>query len=94
MFIVNIFEFFGINIKLPVVVNVDNKGANFIANNPVTKRTKHIHVRYLLVREYVKDGVIMIQFVRSEDNDSDIMTKNTSEEVHNKHKNKMVSYDE
>ena len=42
----------------------------------------------------MKDGVIMIQFVRSEDNDSDIMTKNTSEAVHNKHKNKMVSYDE
>ena len=73
---------------------MDNKGAIFIANNPVTKRTKNIHVRYLLVREYVKDGVIMIQFVRSEDNDSDIMTKNTSEAVHNKHKNKMVSYDE
>ena len=94
VFIVNIFEFFGINIKLPVIVKVDNKGAIFIANNPVTKRTKHIHVRYLLVREYVKDGVIMIQFVRSEDNDSDIMTKNTSEAVHNKHRNKMISYDD
>ena len=94
VFIVNIFEFFGINIKLPVIVKVDNKGAIFIANNPVTKRTKHIHVRYLLVREYVKDGVIMIQFVRSEDNDSDIMTKNTSEAVHSKHRNKMISYDD
>ena len=42
----------------------------------------------------MKDGVIMIQFVRSEDKDSDIMIKNTSEVVHNKHKNSMVSYDE
>ena len=40
----------------------------------------------------MKDGVIIIQFFRSEYNDSDIMTKNTSEEFHNK--NKMVSYDE
>ena len=66
----------------------------FISNNPVTKSTNKIHIRYLLVREYVKGGVIMIQFVRSEDNDSDIMTKNTSEAVHNKHRNKMISYDD
>ena len=51
VFIVNIFEFFGINIKLPVIVKVDNKGDIFIANNPVTKRTKNIQERYLLVRE-------------------------------------------
>ena len=36
----------------------------------------------------------MIQFVRSEDNDSDIMTKNNSEEVHSKNRNKIISYDD
>ena len=36
----------------------------------------------------------MIQFFRYDENYSDIMTKNTSEAVHNKHENKMVSYDE
>ena len=59
-----------------------------------SKITNNIHIIYLVLREYVKDGFIIILFDRYEDNDSDIMTKNTSEAVHNKHKNKMVSYDE
>ena len=70
------------------------KGDIFIDNYTVTKRTNKIHIRYLLVREYMKDGVIMIQVFRSEDNDYVIMTKNTSEALHNNHKNKMVSFDE
>ena len=34
------------------------------------------------MNEYVKDGVVKIVFVKSADNDSDILTKNLSAELH------------
>ena len=38
----------------------------------------------------MKDGVLKIIFVESEDNDSDIMMKNLSEEAYSKHSNKLI----
>lgn len=72
-------------IDLPVTVYVDNKGAIFMANNPVIKRTKHIHARYHLIRQYINDGIIYIQFLASNKNIADLFTKNTSGETFDKH---------
>ena len=41
--------------------------------------------------EYVQDGTIEIIFVRIEDNDSDIMTKNLGSLLHARHAEKLVS---
>ena len=38
----------------------------------------------------MEDGVTKIVFVKSADNDSDILTKNVSVKLHEKHSNKMV----
>ena len=59
---------------------VDNIGAIFIAENAVTKRTKHIDTRYHVIREYVSDGIVELKFVRSIDNVADIFTKILSAE--------------
>ena len=53
-------------------------------------RTKHIDVKYHLIREYVVDGMVEIVFVPSEDNDSDIFTKNVSKETHKRHSKKFM----
>ena len=71
---------------LPIIINCDNVGAIFLSYNAKTSaRTKHVDVKYHHVREYVTDGVVAIQFVKSEDNDSDIFTKNTGREIHSRH---------
>lgn len=36
-------------------------------------------------------GILKVVFVKSEDNDADILTKNTSEELHEKHSSKMIT---
>ena len=71
----------GVKISLPVTVMVDNKGDIFMADNKVVKRTRNINTRYLLVRDYIEDGIIKIQFVKSEDNMEDIMTKNVDGKI-------------
>ena len=84
-------ESMGIKIKLPIIIRVDNVGAIYIANNyTMSQRTKHIDIRAHFVREFIEDGILKIVFIKSEDNDADIFTKNTSEELFNKHASKNV----
>ena len=84
-------EFLGIEVNYPVVVNVDNLGAIYLADgNSSTQRTKHVDIRYHFVREYIEDGIVKVKFVRSEDNDSDVFTKNLSSELLDKHAEKFM----
>ena len=56
----------------PITVYVDNVGAIYIANNAVSRRTKHIDIRYHVIREYIDDGIVKIVVVTSENNVADI----------------------
>ena len=68
-----------LHIDLPVRVLVDNVGAIYIANNAVTKRTKHIDTRYHMIHEHVEDGIVKIIFVKSNNNLADPFTKTVDE---------------
>ena len=66
-----------IKVPLPIKVQVDNVGAIWLANNSsVSDTTKHVDLRAHFVRDMIKDQVIVINFMKSTENDSDIMTKN------------------
>ena len=66
-----------IKVPLPIKVQVDNVGAIWLANNSrVSERTKHVDLSAHCVRDTIKDQVIEINFVKSAENDSEIMTKN------------------
>ena len=86
LFIKTITDFLGLNLSLPITVMCDNVGAIFIANNPKNNgRTKHISVKYHFIREYVVDGTVQINFVRSEENLADPFTKNVGRDSYEKH---------
>ena len=89
-----ILEFLDVEIEKPIKVHCDNVGAIFMSNNAkASARTKHIDVRYHHVREYVIDGVVDIIFVRSEENDADIFTKNVGKKAFLKHTEKFMTTD-
>ena len=72
-----VLEFLKQKVKYPIVINVDNIGAIYMAeNNTSNNQTKHVNTRYHFVRELIDEGTLKIEFVRSENNDSDIFTKN------------------
>ena len=80
-----------ITVELPITVHVDNLGAIWLSNNRNTgDGTKHTDIRTSFVKEYQEDGKIMIKFVKSEDNEADIFTKNTSNIIFQKHQEKLV----
>ncbi len=86
-FVVQLVESMGIEVKRPVKIRVDNVGAIFMSNNiTTTGRTKHVDVRTKFVNQLVDDGELAIEFVRSEDNDSDGFTKNLIRELFKKHR--------
>ena len=51
---------------------------------------KHVNIRCKYVNEYFEEGVVKIIFVKSAENDSHILTKNLSDELHKKHSKKMI----
>lgn len=55
---------------------VDNKSAIALAKNPVFHgRSKHIDTRFYFIRECVEEGQIAVEFVRSEEQKADMLTK-------------------
>jgi hypothetical protein len=70
-------EFLEIEPGGPMKVLVDNIGAIHLANNASSgTRTKHIDTRL-----HGKEKIMEIEFVRSEENQSDTFTKNTSNDT-------------
>ena len=90
-FIVQLLQTMNIEVGLPITVHVDNVGAIWLSNNRRTSdRTKHIDIRTSFVKEYQEDGKIIIRFVKSEENEADIFTKNTTNVIFSNHQKKLV----
>ena len=79
------------SILQPGRISVNNLGATWLSNNRTTSdRTKHIDIKTSFVKEYQEDGKIIIKFVKSEDNEADIFTKNTTNVILHNHQKKLV----
>jgi hypothetical protein len=85
-FIYYLLSDFHIKVKLPIVVKTDNIGAMFMQENTSTGlRTRHVDTWHHFVREFIEDCFIKVEFVRSLENDTDILTKNVSHDLYVQH---------
>ena len=86
-----VMEFLQMKVNLPILVNVDNVGAIYLASNASSgQRTRHIDVRHHFVKNYVEEGTVKTVFVPSKENDADILTKNVGEQDFIKHSEKFM----
>jgi hypothetical protein len=91
LFVYNLVKSMELNLELPMILNVDNTGAIYLANNYTTgPRTKHIDIRVHFVRDLILAEILRVVFVRTDDNDADIFTKNVGEELFDRHSVKLV----
>ena len=64
----------------------DNVGSMCVAKNDVAnKRSKHIDLRYHMVRDYIRAGFFALEHAKSKGNRADVMTKalgRIKQEVH------------
>jgi hypothetical protein len=66
----------------------DNQGAITTANQPtymVSGRSKHIDVRFHVIRDAAANGLIRLEYVRTDDMTADIMTKALPKETFQHH---------
>lgn len=67
---------FNVDVSEPVTIREDNQACISIAEeDKPTKRLKHVDVRFHFVREEIQRRTIQLEYVASEDQLADIMTK-------------------
>ena len=94
LFIKQVVESLGETVKMPMTVYCNNIGAIHLANQKTTcSHTKHIDVRYHFIRNLIQEGILKVEFVRTEENIADIFSKNTLAHVYKKLLEKIVSTD-
>ncbi len=77
LYMKNILESLGLKIKLPMVLEMDNQGVVYQANNwSIGGRTRHIDVQSVFLRELKEAGVLVIKWIAGVVNEADIFTKN------------------
>ena len=73
-------------VELPSIISEDNTGAIFLSKNKqVGGRTKQIDVRHHFICEKVECGDIRVQYVNTEKNPSDLLSKNVITRIHDLH---------
>ena len=73
----HVIESLGLKVKLPMKLEIDNKGAVDLANNwSIGGRTRHIGTKIEFLRMYKENGVLEVVWMPGKDNDADMFTKN------------------
>lgn len=72
--------------KEPTILYCNNMGAIALSNNPVYHaRTKHIGVYHHFIRDTIAAGEIDLKYIKTENNQADILTKNLPAEAQIRH---------
>jgi hypothetical protein len=86
LFVKKILESLGLKVKLPMILEIDNKGfVDFTQTWSTGGRMRHIDCRYYFLRELREEGIIQVKRIRSEDYSADIFIKNTDAATFEKH---------
>ena len=60
----------------PTIIECDNQSYIKLSQNPVFHdRSKHIEIRYHFIKDYVQRGVVQLQYVPTDEQVVDILTK-------------------
>jgi hypothetical protein len=86
LFAMRVLESIGLRVKMPMILVIDNKGAVDYANNWSTGgRMRHATIRLGFLRELKEQGIIEVEWCRSEDMPADLFTKNQSGPLYTMH---------
>ena len=76
----------------PTTVYIDNTSARTLALNPVFHvQSKHIDVKFHWLRDKVADGTITLEYIKSDDQTADILTKPLTGEAFHRHRTRLLA---
>jgi len=91
LFMKNMLEWMGLRVKIPMKIYLDNQAAiMMIRNNYATKGSRHCSLRVWYLRDLYMKGIVDPIYVKTEENMSDLLTKNVSRELFERHSLKLV----
>jgi hypothetical protein len=94
MYIWRVMTAMGLTVKLPMILEVDNKGCVDFCNNwSVAGRTRHIEVKQYFLRDLKEAGILKVRWKSGEEMTSDIFTKNLPGPTFEKHGSKFYGRD-
>jgi hypothetical protein len=77
LYMKNVLKSLRLRVKLPMVLEMDNQGALYLANNwSIGGRTRYIDVKSVFLRKLKEVGVLVIKRIAGAVNDADIFAKN------------------
>jgi hypothetical protein len=77
LFAMRVLESIGLTVRKPMKLHMDNKGAVNYANNwSASGRRRHVCIKLSFVRKLKEQGLLDIEWCRSEDMPADLFTKN------------------
>ena len=77
LYVYKIMTSIGLKVKLPMILEIDNRGTVDLANNwSIGGRTRHIEVRQYFVRELKEAGLLQVKWISGDEMSSDLFTKN------------------
>jgi hypothetical protein len=89
-----IIESLGLHVQLPMILEVDNKGAVDLVNNySVGGRTRHVETRQYFLRQLKEENIIKVIWTPGELNSSNLYTKNLARADFEKHMKAYVGDD-
>ena len=85
LFIEMCLTYIKIKVDLPMVVLIDNIGAIKMLDS------KHIDTRFHWIKQYIDENKVKVNYVKSENNVANILTKNLQPRLFEKHASKLVT---
>ena len=81
----------GTDAKKPLLIKEDNQSCVLLAKQfMVSQRSKHIRIRYHYVRQQIRDGLIDLEYIRSQDNPADLFAKPLKPNLYTVHRDTLV----
>ena len=90
MWVHGVLEFLGVTINMPTIVYEDNQAAIKLSQNPVNhQRMKHVHTKFHFTRNKVKEGIISLTYVPTDEMVADTLTKSLAAPSFTRFRNSM-----
>ena len=92
MYMKKVLESILLKVELPMIVEVDNKGAVDLVNGwSSSGGTKHMDVRIMYLRELKEKKILKVEWQPTKENEADVFTKNVDGATFERHLGALVS---